>query len=137
MTPKQEKFCQAYVEAGNASEAYRLAYDADSMKPASVNRSAFDLLNNPKITSRVEALRQAHAARHEITIDSLLTELEAARQLGRETGQASAMVGATMAKAKLLGLDKNVTTIQGAEGKPAFPTTIRLIAPSLKSRGAD
>ena len=26
LTPKQEAFCRAYVETGNASEAYRQAY---------------------------------------------------------------------------------------------------------------
>ena len=34
LTPKQEAFCLAYMETGNASEAYRRAYDADNMKPA-------------------------------------------------------------------------------------------------------
>lgn len=27
LTPKQEKFCQLYIELGNASEAYRQSYD--------------------------------------------------------------------------------------------------------------
>ena len=26
LTPKQEKFCQVFIETGNASEAYRQAY---------------------------------------------------------------------------------------------------------------
>ena len=29
LTPKQEKFCQLYVELGNASDAYRQAYNVD------------------------------------------------------------------------------------------------------------
>ena len=33
LTIKQEAFARAYVETGNASEAYRLAYDAARMKP--------------------------------------------------------------------------------------------------------
>jgi phage terminase small subunit len=28
LTPKQERFVQAYIETGNATEAYRQAYDA-------------------------------------------------------------------------------------------------------------
>lgn len=31
LTIKQEAFCQAYIETGNASEAYRTAYAADKM----------------------------------------------------------------------------------------------------------
>jgi hypothetical protein len=42
--------------------------------------------------------------RHEITVDTLITDLEDDRQLARTEGQASAAVQATMAKARLLGL---------------------------------
>ena len=31
LTVKQEAFCQNYLELGNASEAYRQAYDAEDM----------------------------------------------------------------------------------------------------------
>ena len=41
-----------------------------------------------------------------ISIDDLMTELYDARSTAKANGQASAMVAATMSKAKLLGLDK-------------------------------
>ncbi len=41
-----------------------------------------------------------------MTIDDLMNELEDARLTAKENGQASAMVSASMSKAKLLGLDK-------------------------------
>lgn len=42
-----------------------------------------------------------------MSIDDLMTELDDARLTAKENGQASAMVSATMSKAKLLGmLDK-------------------------------
>nr|WP_181716936.1 hypothetical protein [Psychrobacter sp.]QJS05450.1 hypothetical protein [Psychrobacter sp.] len=43
-----------------------------------------------------------------MTIDDLMTELDDARLTAKANGQASAMVAATMSKAKLLGLDKGV-----------------------------
>ena len=43
-----------------------------------------------------------------MTIDDLMTELDDARLIAKANGQASAMVTATMSKAKLLGLDKGV-----------------------------
>lgn len=43
-----------------------------------------------------------------ITIDSLVNELDDARLIAKANGQASAMVNATMSKAKLLGLDQGV-----------------------------
>jgi hypothetical protein len=42
--------------------------------------------------------------RHQITVDTLLDDLEHARVLAHGEGQASAAVQATMAKARLLGL---------------------------------
>ena len=53
LTVKQEKFCQAYVETGNASEAYRMAYATDKMKATSINSKAYELLNNGEVTVRV------------------------------------------------------------------------------------
>jgi len=44
LTPKQETFCLEYLKTGNASEAYRIAYDAKDMKPATINRRAKDLI---------------------------------------------------------------------------------------------
>lgn len=108
LTPKQEAFALAYIETGNASEAYRRAYNAERMKPETVNRSAKELLDHPKITARIAELRGAAEERHKLTVDDLLRELEEARvaALSCETPQSSAAVGATMGKAKLLGYDK-------------------------------
>lgn len=110
LTPKQENFCLAYLETGNASEAYRRAYDAENMKPESVNRNAFAVLENAKIASRLAELRQPAIEQCQITVMDLVKELEEARQaaLGAETPQASAAAAATLGKAKLLGLDKQV-----------------------------
>ncbi len=118
LTIKQEAFCQAYIETGNASEAYRLAYAADKMKPESINRKAKELLDNGKISARVAELRGEIKQRHNVTVDSLLTELEEARKaaLGAETPQSSAAVAATMGKAKLTGLDKQVIELKGGIG---------------------
>ena len=104
LTPKQEKFCQVYIETGNASEAYRQSYNTAKMKPETVNRTAKQLLDNRKIAARLDELREEHAKRHEITVDTLVAELEEARKLAFETDKASAAVQATMGKAKLLGL---------------------------------
>ena len=41
-----------------------------------------------------------------MSIDDLMTELDDARLTAKANGQASAMVAATMSKAKLLGLDR-------------------------------
>ena len=118
LTIKQEAFCQAYVELGDASEAYRKAYDADKMKPESVHRKAKEVKDNGKVTARIEQLQGEIKQRHNVTVDSLLAELEEARQkaLSAETPQSSAAVAATMGKAKLTGLDKQIVEMRGSLG---------------------
>ena len=113
LTPKQEKFCQVYIETGNASEAYRQAYNTEKMKPESVNSKGYQLLQQVQITARLDELRAEHKKRHEITVDTLVAELEEARKLAFETDKAAAAVQATMGKAKLLGLvvDKQETNV--------------------------
>lgn len=77
LTVKQENFCNYYIETGNASEAYRRAYSCDNMKDETVNRTAIELLNNPKITARVKQLQSALQKRSDITKDEAIKELSA------------------------------------------------------------
>lgn len=131
MTPKQEKFAQLYVELGSAADAYRGAYDASNMKPDTVYRRAHDLLEHGKIKARIETIREAARDRNKVTVDSLLAELEEARQvaLGAETPQTGAAVSATMGKAKLVGLDKQILDLRSGDGSMTpQPTTIQIVA---------
>lgn len=106
LTPKREAFAQAYIETGNASEAYRRSFNAQNMKPETINREAKALLDHPKVSTRIAELRAKTVERHEIAVDDLIAELDEARTiaLSCETPQTSAAVSATTAKAKLLGL---------------------------------
>jgi phage terminase small subunit len=131
LTPKQEKFCCVYIETGNASEAYRQSYSAGKMKTESINVNACKLLANTNVAQRVAELQAAAAKRHELTVDDLIKELEEARiaALTCENPQSSAAVGATMGKAKLLGLDKQVIEHTGPNGGPMETVTrVELVA---------
>lgn len=135
LTIKQEAFCQAYIETGNASEAYRTAYAADKMKPEAVHVNASKLLDNAKVALRVKELQGEIKQRHNVTVDSLLAELEEARQkaLSAETPQSSAAVAATMGKAKLVGLDKQIVDHTSSDGSMTpKPTTIQLVPVEAK-----
>lgn len=118
LTPKQEAFCQAYIETGNASEAYRTAYDCEKSKPTTVNRKAKELIDNGKIAARIDELRLIHQKRHEVTVDSLTNELEEARELAKKTDAPAAMVSATMGKGKLHGLIVDKSKIAGDPDEP-------------------
>ena len=58
LTDKQESFAVLVASGKNQSEAYRLAYDAEKMLPASVWTEASLLLSNPKVASRLMVLNQ-------------------------------------------------------------------------------
>ena len=121
LTLKQEAFAMAYVESGNASKAYKTVYNVnDNASDNSISVEASKLRNNPKITLRILELQELAQVRHSITIDSLTDELENARLTASEAGQASAMVAATMGKAKLHGLltDKAEVTSPDESMKP-------------------
>lgn len=105
LTVKQEAFCLAYMETGNASEAYRRAYNAEKMKAESIRVNAGKLLVSTTVALRIADLQAAAAQRNAVTVDDLLIELEEARQsaLGALIPQSSAAVASTMGKAKILG----------------------------------
>jgi phage terminase small subunit len=105
LTPKQEKFSLVYVETGNASEAYRQAYDVGpDTKPETIWREASAALANGNVAVRVMELHATAAERTLVTVESLTKELEVSRLLAQSEKQPAAMTSATMGKAKLHGL---------------------------------
>lgn len=135
LTPKQEAFALAYVETGNASEAYRRSYEAGDMSAEAIQVEASRLRDHPKVALFIEAMQEENKARHRLTVDDLLRELEEARMAAyqQEKPQAAAMVAASMGKAKLLGLEAPTKTeLTGPNGEPlqAMPVLIELVAPS-------
>lgn len=72
LTIKQENFCNYFVETGNASEAYRRAYDCSTMKPETVNRAATALMNNYTITTRVKELQEELKRKSDITKEQVV-----------------------------------------------------------------
>jgi phage terminase small subunit len=113
LTLKQENVCLAYLETGNASEAYRQAYRAGKMKPETVNRKAVDLLENGKITARLQELRQPAVEAAQVTLEGHLRQLADLRDKAIEAQQYSAAIVAEHHRGKAAGLyverSENVT----------------------------
>ncbi|WAV93578.1 terminase small subunit [Oxalobacter aliiformigenes] len=104
LTQKQENFCLAYIETGNASEAYRKAYNAAGSSEKSVWELASKMLDNPKVISRLEALREQAARRALLTLERHLEELATLRDEARAEGRYSAAIAAEIARGKAAGL---------------------------------
>lgn len=58
LTQKQDAFALAYLHTGNASEAYRQAYNASNMKSESIHVKASELLKNGKVRVRIEEVQK-------------------------------------------------------------------------------
>ena len=91
------------------------------LKDTTVHPRASKMLAEDKVQTRLHELQAEAREKHNVTIESLTIELEEARNLAKQEGQASAAVSATMGKAKLHGLvvDKNELTRQ--RRRPARP----------------
>ena len=74
LTIRQEKFCNKYIECGNASEAYRFAYTCKNWADESVNVEASKLLNNTKVSLRVKQLQSQLQAKSDISKERVLEE---------------------------------------------------------------
>lgn len=116
LTPKREKYANLLVTEETQSAAYRKAFNAINMTPEQVWTQASILAKDSKVVKRTNEIRDRLKKRMEVTQESLIRELEEARQMGIEERQAAAMTGATMGKARIAGLDKVVVT--GDETKP-------------------
>jgi phage terminase small subunit len=95
--PRHEKFAQEIAKAKTATAAMAAAGYSDP-------RNSTRLTKNDEIRCRIEELKERGAARAEVSVASLLRELEEARKLALKLGQASAAVQCTMGKAKICGL---------------------------------
>jgi len=116
LTPKQEKFCQVYIETGNATEAYRQAYPRSlKWKENSVYRKAFDCLGNAKVANRVDELRAEHRERHQVTVDSMVEEFAKDREGARGKGDFNTAMTANKEISKLHGLYEKDNKQQGKE----------------------
>lgn len=123
LTEKQEAFSLAYMETGNAAEAYRRAYDVDpNARDSWLYVEATQLLDNPKIALRVKELQEQAARLSMYTMKSAFEEYEQARILAITKENPSAAISAVTGKVKLFGLDSpQKLALTDPEGKPVEP----------------
>lgn len=126
LTQKQEAFCLAYLETGNASEAYRRAYKPQKSKSTTINRNAKALLDDPKIAARVQELRAPAVERARLTLEQHLENLRSLRDGAVSEGNYGAAVSAEVARGKASGLHVEKVEVT------AKLTLEQLVAESMK-----
>jgi len=138
LTPKQEAFALAYVETGNAAEAYRRAYDVRAAtQHSSIYVAASKLLDNAKIMQRVADLQKQAAEMCLYTVKDAFTEYEIARQLALQVENPSAAVSAVNGKVKLFGLDQPQKVDHTSSDGTMTPTRIVIEAAKPDDAGND
>lgn len=124
LTPKQENFCLAYLETGNASEAYRRAYDSKNMKPESINVNASKLLADAKIALRIENLRTPVREKVLLTLESHLTRLAELSKRAEEAEQFGPAIAAETNRGKAVGLYTDKVDVTSKGESISAPTRI-------------
>ncbi len=103
ITAKQEAFCLAIVSGMNQSDAYRKAYAASNMLPATVQNKAHVLAKNGEIAARVAALRKPAVEAAQITLKNHLDRLKHLSELAETEKQYSAAIAAEFNRGKASG----------------------------------
>lgn len=75
LTIKQEKFAQGLFAGLSQREAYKQAYNAEKMNDNTIDRMAYELANNPKVTARIAELTDELKGRNMVTVEKVLAEL--------------------------------------------------------------
>jgi len=135
LTPKQEAFCLAYIETGNASEAYRQAYNAENTKPDVVHVKASQILANGKVRVRVAELQAVAAEKAAITLESHLQTLAELRDQAKDARQFSAAITAEIARGKASGVhvEKTESAVTSHSTVSITPPEFQRIAQNVAS----
>ena len=104
LTQKQESFCLAYVESGNASAAYRCSYNSAKMKNETVRVKASELLANGNVTVRIAELRKLAEGKALLTLEGHMAELASLRDKAKAAGQFGPAIKSEELRGRLSGL---------------------------------
>lgn len=104
LTPKQEAFAMAVASGKSQADAYRAAYNADKMKPPTVQKRASELMADGEVAGRVAELRKPVADKAQITLESHLRDLMMLRNMAVKEKQISAAITAEVARGKAAGV---------------------------------
>ena len=84
------------------------------MKPKQIWEEASKLASRPKVSQRLFELHEAAQERTLVTVESITKELNESRALAIEQDNAAEMTKASMAKAKIHGLDVHKVDVKGS-----------------------
>jgi phage terminase small subunit len=103
LTVKQERFVKEYLKSGNASDAYRKAYNTGNMKADTIKVKACELLSSGNVAVTVERLRAKVQDATVYTLAEHMNRLEELSRLAAEAGQFGPATKAEELRGKVTG----------------------------------
>jgi hypothetical protein len=95
LTAKQEAFAQAIADGMGQADAYRMAYNAESMKDGTVYSNASRLMNDSKVAARVAELKSQVVEKQlwtrEMSVKGLIQAYRIAQDAKTSTGMTAAV----------------------------------------------
>ncbi len=95
---RQKRFAELIHQGKPTSQAHRMA----GYKPCSWN--PYRNLKKPAVQAHLRKLEARTMRKYDITVEKILTDLEEARELAKQQRLPAAMISASMASAKMVGL---------------------------------
>jgi phage terminase small subunit len=127
LTIKERKFAELVVELGNQSEAYRQAYNPKDANADWVMIEASKLMQNPKISLKVNQLKEQTAEQHSINREWIVQKYIGMVETFEE-------IKALMKKEKLTKTDKekiyamsNSGLLKGSDAKGALDSLAKML----------
>lgn len=115
LSANQEAFKNFLVEGYSQIDAYRKAYPKSKANPNCMAVEACKLSKKPAIEKAIAEIRAKASDAAQVTVESLVAEFEEARQVAKSEMSGSGMTAATMGKARVTGLDRQVVELQNAQ----------------------
>jgi phage terminase small subunit len=115
---RYERFAQGVAKGKSQHDAYIYAGYAANQKPKDVRSNAGTLARRPEIAARIAELQSKQAQRIDVSVDSLVAELNDMLKLAKRVKHPAAGVGAILAKGKLLGLIVDKAEVESTTRKP-------------------
>lgn len=113
LTAKQEAFVLAYLETADEDQAYRMAYDAEGMSDASIQKEAKRLKNHPLVAPRLQKVDLMVQVKGLRSLEDHISKLEELRDAAIKNGQIPAAVKAE----ELIGKVSRLYVIQVEHGE--------------------
>ena len=131
LTIKQENFCLAYIETNNASEAYRRSFNAEKMKPVTINKRASEFINRRDIAGRIQELRKPAIEAAQITLEDHLNALKKLRDDAAMVNQFSAAITAEVHRGKASGFYMDKSKLGSDKEDPLLSLLMRVQGSAL------